>query len=78
VLTEGGLLQISVKEGQGVKSEPMAGRFHRYTFYYRPDELLHLVREAGFTVERTWFEDEHDGASRSIRWLKVLLRQPAA
>lgn len=76
VLTAGGLLQISVKEGQGITSEPMAGRFHRYTFYYRQEELLRLVHEAGFTVERTWFEDEHDGASRSIRWRKVLLRQP--
>lgn len=78
VLRPTGLAQISVKEGSGYASSPMAGRhdLRRHFFFYEGDDLKQLARLAGFDVIRTWTEEEEDSAATVQRWVKVLLRKP--
>lgn len=82
VLAFGGLVQISVKEGQGHTSQAFGPQddagtpVRRHFYYYERRPLETMVRQVGFTVERIWMEDEADSAGIVQRWLKLLMRKP--
>ena len=78
VMRPGGLAQVSVKEGRGHESTPMAGfpGYRRHFYYYQAHELRHFGRLAGLRVVRDWSDDEADSSTTVQRWVKVLLRKP--
>jgi SAM-dependent methyltransferase/diadenosine tetraphosphate (Ap4A) HIT family hydrolase len=77
VLRPGGLAQVSVKEGTGHASSPMASdvELRRHFFFYEGDDLKQLANLACFRVIKTWTEEEVDSAATVQRWVKVLLEK---
>jgi ubiquinone/menaquinone biosynthesis C-methylase UbiE len=65
VLRPGGVVYISVKEGEGEGWQEAGWR--RYFTYYQPDELTQLVEAAGFTVEDMWTK-----AGEKAVWISVV------
>lgn len=77
VLRPGGLMQISVKRGRGMRTEPLADSGTlRHFFLYDADQLCAMAVAAGLEVVRTWTEDE-DGSARTLQnWAKIVTRKP--
>ncbi|MEV2242137.1 methyltransferase domain-containing protein [Micromonospora sp. NPDC049891] len=76
VLRRGGLMQVSVKEGRGVVSEPL-GRSGaiRHFFLYELSDLCTFANNAGFDVTRAWTEEEDSSGRTLQRWAKTLLKK---
>lgn len=76
VLTPDGLIEISVKKGEGGISDflPGSSSNRRHFYFYTNDDLTHLAHLGGFQVEREWETGEQDSAADSQTWAKVLLR----
>jgi ubiquinone/menaquinone biosynthesis C-methylase UbiE/diadenosine tetraphosphate (Ap4A) HIT family hydrolase len=76
VLTPDGLIEISVKKGEGGVSELLPGDSsnRRHFYFYTNDDLIQLARLGGLQVEREWETGEQDSATDSQTWTKVLLR----
>lgn len=78
VLVPGGLMQISVKEGRGVLSEPISARAPqamRHFFLYDFDDIASLAGAASLEIVEKWNEDEGGDAKTLQRWAKALLRK---
>ncbi|MTK04523.1 methyltransferase domain-containing protein [Micromonospora sp. CP22] len=76
VLWRGGIMQVSVKEGRGMVSEPL-GRSDtiRHFFLYELSELCAFADSAGFDIIRAWTEEEDSSGQTLQRWAKTLLRK---
>lgn len=76
VLRSGGLVQISVKEGSGHYSQPMAGgaTYRRHFFYYERQQLTRLAQISGLDVVNSWSDNERDTDNTLQTWLKLWLR----
>ena len=55
LLVPGGMLYVSVKQGEGEEWETREGP--RLFVYYRPDELTALVEQAGMQITEVWRDE---------------------
>lgn len=69
-LRPGGLLYLSVKQGDGERWVEYSAGLRRFFAFYRPDEIDCLLVAAGFAVCEGWIED--DSLGRPERWINRL------
>jgi SAM-dependent methyltransferase/diadenosine tetraphosphate (Ap4A) HIT family hydrolase len=77
VLRTDGLLQVSVKRGNGHVREPMNGSstYHRHFYFYDQESLEDLAASAGLALESCWTECQEDSSDNSQIWLKCRFRK---
>lgn len=68
LLKPGGILYLSLKEGQGEIWEQREGR--RFFTFYQAEEVIQLLEQAGFSLLKTWTEP-----AKSFNWLNFFSRK---
>ncbi|MEV0153281.1 methyltransferase domain-containing protein [Micromonospora sp. NPDC050686] len=76
VLDPDGLMQVSVKEGRGIRTEALIGTTAvRHFFLYELQELTAMAESAGFEVVKAWVEEEDSSGKTLQRWAKAVVRK---
>ena len=70
-LVKGGFLFASVQLGGGEMVAPDG----RYFAYYTRDELVALLRTAGFSVDKSWISAGTLPSRRPLRWLNIFAHE---
>lgn len=68
LLKPGGILYLSLKEGQGEIWEQREGR--RFFTFYQAEEVIQLLEQAGFSLLKSWTEP-----AKSFNWLNFFSRK---
>lgn len=65
LLKPGGVLYLSLKEGEGEIWEQREGQ--RFFTFYQAEEVIQLLEQAGFSLLKTWMDP-----AKSFNWLNSL------
>lgn len=79
-LASSGILFIMVKKGKGEANvaEELSSHLSRHFTYFQEDELLGLVKDAGFEVveQYTYNEKDRRPDHRDLRWISSFSKKP--
>jgi hypothetical protein len=81
LLREGGIVYVSVKQGQGESFDPdlRYGGIRKYYAFYSQEELVDLITRAGFAILESGVDDHRGIDSYATHpFLHVLARKPKA